>query len=243
LLGSAGCQQPWESEPQRAFALLEMCLMPKWFDNENFGQRLHKRERERERERAQLFGRLSFVCLLGYRWCANHVLHARFFVMININQYFTIWLLFIQPIHISLACVHAECNLLIDLFAARARSYFTRRVRCVSRVSECAHSIFLFYQQTRSLVAQNPFLCASARRRPIRRCSAPPASQLCLFWIMRRAPMKIKLHIRLKPSFFYHSTFSNGKFDVFSVGGKWQVPGAFCSKITIPLVRMLAFIC
>lgn len=88
------------------------------------------------RERAQLFGRLSFVCLLGYRWCANHVLHARFFVMININQYFTIWLLFIQPIHISLArvCVHAECNLLIDLFAARARSYFTHRVRCVSRV-------------------------------------------------------------------------------------------------------------
>lgn len=32
-----------ESEPQ--FALLEMCLMPKWFDNENFGRRLHKRER------------------------------------------------------------------------------------------------------------------------------------------------------------------------------------------------------
>jgi len=26
--------------------------MPKWFDNENFGQRLHKRERERERARA-----------------------------------------------------------------------------------------------------------------------------------------------------------------------------------------------
>jgi hypothetical protein len=37
--------------------------MPKWFDNENFGQRLHKRERESARS-----------CLVGCRLCVYWVI-------------------------------------------------------------------------------------------------------------------------------------------------------------------------
>lgn len=168
------------------------------------------------RERAaQLFGRLSFVCLLGYRWCANHVLHARFFVMININQYFTIWLLFIQPIHISVACVYmCTPSVIYWLISLRRAPAHISLTACVAwaELSECAHSIFLFYQLSRRTKPFSLSLRPAPSNPP--RCSAPPASQLCLFWIMRRAPMKIKPHIFDWIHIFVQLTLTNGKFEV-----------------------------